>query len=134
MTKQLVWLLYEKLPAFCKLAVSLCQVKKISPRKSISKSLAFSTWQILWLANSLKYMPSKKKDHLQEFGIIHSPKLKFYLFKCNQRKRWKKNTFAKWTQNFSKLIKAIYVNPLSLDVLHQDPGKSFSLQFLPLLL
>jgi hypothetical protein len=31
------------------------------------------TWQILCFANFYKYMQSKKRGHLQQFGIIHFP-------------------------------------------------------------
>jgi hypothetical protein len=36
-------------------------------------------------------------------------------------------------KTFSKLTKPIYVNPLSLGFLHQDPAKSSSLGLLPFL-
>ena len=45
--------------------------------KSISNTLAFSVSQIMHFDNSQNNIGWKKRAHLQEFGIIHSLKLKF---------------------------------------------------------
>jgi len=101
MTKQLVWLLYEKLPAFCKLAVSLCQVKKISPRKSISNNNN----------NNIAFFPKQVgvgQEHLQEFGIFYLANLMTCQLPKIYAKQKKRSSPRVWHNSLPK-IKILFI-------------------------